>query len=203
MLYFTKPINLTTMKTRLMFVLVHLLLFPFWHYANNHPSSKFKLLYVFVSEVDSLNKDVLKLYENQTYEFLTFTKHKGKAKVKREKGEYRLKKGKLHLNRETKQEYKSHPNVFTWKPGEGLYKMSFLTKEVSETDLLYTESKDEKFWQASYIDTHFGEISNDPKKARKLIEKKPDYVITPTPVFEPKTEDLAYSNTNETVNLAF
>lgn len=152
------------MKTRLMFGLVYLLLFPFGHYANNHPSSKFKLLYVFVSEVDSLNKDVLKLYENQSYEFLSFNKQKGKVKVKREKGVYRLKRGKLHLRSETKLKYKSHANLFKWKPGEGLYKISFLNKNVTETDLLYTESKDEKFWQANYIDPHFGVINNDPKK---------------------------------------
>lgn len=143
---------------------------------NNPKSNAVKLKLVFIAEQDSLNKDILKLYDDNSYELLFFQKIRGKARVKREKGTYNLKKGKLALTRETKNEIKQHPYHFIYIENKGLYKKHFLASKRPSNVFLYTLNNDPKFWLSTYIDPYFGEITNDKKTSKKIIEKKPEYV---------------------------
>ncbi len=135
-----------------------------------------KLKYVFIKEVDSTDKDILKLYDDFTYEFLFFQKNKNKPKVKREKGTYSLKNDKLILDKETKAEIKEHPSHFTYIVNKGLTKAKRFGSSKKETELLYVLHNDEKFWMPTYHDPYFGDITNDKKVTKKIIEKKPEYV---------------------------
>jgi len=134
-----------------------------------------QLKFVFIAEVDSTNKDILKLYDDFTYEFLFFQKNKNKVKVKREKGTYSLKNDKLILDKETKAEIKEHPSRFTYIVNKGLTKAKRFGSSKKETELLYVLNNDEKFWMPTYNDPYFGEITNDKKATKKVIEKKLEY----------------------------
>lgn len=134
-----------------------------------------KLKYVFVNEVDSTTKDILKLYDDFTYEFLVFQKIKNKPKVKREKGTYTLKKNKLSLSKETKAKIKEHPFHFTYIVDKGLSKAKWFRNSKKENEILYVLNNDAKFWLVTYNDPYFGEITNDKKVTKKIIEKKPEY----------------------------
>jgi hypothetical protein len=135
-----------------------------------------QLKYVFVNEVDSTNKDILKLYDDFTYEFLFFQKTKNKPKVKREKGTYSLKKDKLVLDKETEAEVKQHSNHFVFIENKGLANFQMFNKTKKETEILYVLNNDAKYWQPIYHDPYFGDITNDKKASKKIIDKKPEYV---------------------------
>lgn len=134
-----------------------------------------QLKFVFTAETDSTNKDILKLYDDFTYEFLFFQKNKNKPKVKREKGTYTLRKNKLALNKETKAEIKEHPFHFTYIENKGLSKAQRFGSSKKEVELLYVSNNDPKFWLPIYNDPYFGDITNDKKVTKKIIEKKPEY----------------------------
>lgn len=135
-----------------------------------------QLKYVFIKETDSTNKDILKLYEDNTYEFLFFQKSKNKPKVKREKGTYSLKKDKLVLDKETKADLKEHPYHFVFIEDKGLAKSQWFSASKKETELLYELNNDSKYWLPTYHDPYFGDITNDKKIARKIIEKRQEYI---------------------------
>ena len=134
-----------------------------------------QLKYVFVNEVDSTNKDILKLYDDFTYEFLFFQKTKNKPKVKREKGTYSLKKDKLVLDKETEAEVKEHPNHFILIENKGLANFQRFDKPKKETEILYVLNNEAKYWQPIYHDPYFGDITNDKKASKKIIDKKLEY----------------------------
>ena len=134
-----------------------------------------QLKFVFTAEADSTNKDILKLYDDFTYEFLFFQKTKNKPKVKREKGTYTLKKNKLDLNKETKAELKDHPFHFIFIENKGLSKSKLFIGSKKENELIYVLNNDPKFWLPTYNDPSFGDITNDKKVTKKIIEKKPEY----------------------------
>ena len=134
------------------------------------------LKYIFVKETDTTHKDILKLYDDFTYEFLFFEKEKNKPKVKREKGTYSLKKDRLVLEKETKANLKEHPYHFVFVENKGLAKSQWFGKSKNETELLYAINTDAKYWLPTYNDTYFGDITNDRKLTKKIIEKKPEYL---------------------------
>lgn len=152
-----------------------------------------QLKFVFTAEVDSTNKDILKLYDDFTYEFLFFQKTKNKAKVKREKGTYTLKKNKLTLNKETKAELKEHPFHFTYIENKGLSKAQRFGGSKKQNELLYLLNNDSKFWFPTYHDPYFGDITNDKKVTKKIIEKKPEYfpVLTKAPKIDTIINNLS------------
>jgi hypothetical protein len=134
-----------------------------------------QLKYVFVNEVDSTNKDILKLYDDFTYEFLFFQKTKNKPKIKREKGTYSLKNDKLVLDKETEAEVKEHSYHFLYIENKGLANFQRFNKPKKEPELLYVLNNDAKYWQPIYHDPYFGDITNDKKANKKIIDKKPEY----------------------------
>jgi len=159
---------------------------PFSEHLKSINKNPAKLKYVFVNEVDSTNKDILKLYDDFTYEFLFFQKKRNKPKVKREKGTYSLKSNKLVLDKETKAELKEHPCHFVFIENKGLTKSQLFSISKKENELLYVLNNDAKFWLPSYNDPYFGDITNDKKITKKIIEKKPEYnpVLDRTPFIE-------------------
>ena len=181
------PLNINHMKTqKLISGLSFAILFCFNFSLVNARSLDFhiksfnkvpaKLKYVFVNEVDSINKDILKLYDDFTYEFLFFQKNKNKPIVKREKGTYSLKKDKLILDKETKAELKEHSDHFVFIENKGLTKSEWFNRSKKETELLYVLNNDAKYWLPTYHDPYFGDITNDKKASKKIIEKKSEYV---------------------------
>ena len=154
-----------------------------------------QLKFVFTAETDSTNKDILKLYDDFTYEFLFFQKNKNKPKVKREKGTYTLKKNKLTLNKETKAEIKEHPFHFKYIENKGLSKTQRFGSSKKEVELLYVLNNDSKFWLPTYHDPYFGDITNDKKVTKKIIEKKPEYL--PVLAKAPLIDTIMVNNLSE------
>jgi hypothetical protein len=171
---------------------------PFTTHLKSTNKTSVKLNYVFVKEVDSTNKDILKLYDDFTYEFLFFQKFKNKPKVKREKGTYSLKKGKLVLDKETKTELKEHPYHFLFIENKGLIKSKWFSKSKTETEFLYELNNDAKYWLPTYHDPYFGDITNDKKASKKIIEKKPEY--NPIATLPSYTTNTQYENIDESLN---
>lgn len=173
-----------------------------YNYCTFPNKNPVQLKFVFTSETDSTNKDILKLYDDFTYEFLFFEKTKNKPKVKREKGTYTLRKNKLSLNKETKAELKEHFFHFTYIENKGLSKSQRLGNSKKEVELLYVLNNDSKFWLPIYNDPYFGDITNDKKVTKKIIEKKPDYypISDKTPIIEIVREPQIIVN-DSSVNL--
>ncbi len=150
---------------------------------------------VFINETDSLNKFVLKLYDDQSYEFLKFIKNKKILNAKREQGEYNLKGKKLNLEPKSDKLPFEHPYNYYFVEDNGLFE-----NKKCEGDAILTLSNDEKFSQAFYTDPVFGKISNDRKLGNKLNDPKlnsknnsfsPPEIIAATP---PVKEENIVSN---------
>ena len=77
------------------------------------------LVHVFVLEHDSANKDILKLYDDKSYEFLFFQVVKNKPKVKREKGTYNWHTNKLKLVKKGDSKIKPHAYKFLFDSIKG------------------------------------------------------------------------------------
>ena len=154
-----------------------------------------QLKFVFTAEVDSINKDVLKLYDDLTYEFLFFQKTKNKPKVKREKGTYTLKNNKLSLNKETKAEIKEHSYHFKYIENKGLSKTKLFGSSKKENELLYVLTNDPKFWLVTYNDPYFGDITNDKKATKKIIEKRTEYnPVAAIPTYTAEAQKIKETN---------
>jgi len=138
-----------------------------------------KLTSVFTKETDVKNKEILKLYEDLSYEFLFFEFYNKKPRVKREKGTYILKKQKLVLKNSGKTQPKGHSERFIIKENEGLFACNRFGKINISEQPMYFANTDVKFWQATYKDSVFGEITNDRKATRKIIMAKPNYLPIP------------------------
>jgi hypothetical protein len=155
--------------------------------AGNHRTKPIiKLTSVFTKETDVKNKEILKIYDDLSYEFLFFEFYNKKPRVKREKGTYSLKKQKLTLKNSGKTQPKEHSERFIIKENEGLFACNRFGKIDRLSQSSYVDNKDKKFWQATYIDFVFGEITNDKKATKKIIEKKPEYnpVLDKTPIID-------------------
>lgn len=133
-----------------------------------------KLTFVFTKETDDKKKEILKLYEDLSYEFLFFEFYNKKPRVMREKGIYSLKKQKLILKNSGKTQPKEHSERFIFKQNEGLFACNRLGK--INTSSAYLDNKDKKYWEETYKDSVFGEITNDKKATRKIIAVKPVYI---------------------------
>lgn len=126
------------------------------------------LVHVFVLEHDSANKDILKLYDDKSYEFLFFQVVKNKPKVKREKGTYNWHTNKLKLVKKGDSKIKPHAYKFLFDSIKGQLIGRHWFNLKKETNY-YTISKEAKFWQNFYQDKVFGKITNDPLASRKII----------------------------------
>ena len=154
------------------------------------PKSVAKLNYVFTNYVNARNKEIIKLYDDFSYEFLFFEFHNKKPRVKREKGTYILKKQKLVLKNSSKTQPKEHSERFIIKENEGLFACNRFGKIDRSSQSSYIDNKDKKFWQATYKDSVFGEITNDRKATRKIVEVKPLYVpVINQPVVSSNEDD--------------
>ncbi len=148
------------------------------------PKSAAKLNFVFTNEVNERNKEIIKLYDDLSYEFLFFEFYNKKPRVKREKGAYSLKKQKLSLKNSSKIQPKEHSDRFIIKENEGLFACNRFGKISKSNQPSYLISMDKKYWQETYKDSVFGEIINDKKATRKIVEVKPTYVpVNNEPVF--------------------
>lgn len=159
------------------------------------------LKYVFTSQVDSTNKDVLKLYDDNTYEYLFFLVDKNKPKVKREKGTYRFNDNKLVLKMSSKKPVKDHPCRFLFIENKGLAKTQRLNFSKKEIQMLYVLTTDSVFWLPTYRDNVFGNITNDKKAVRKIIEDKPEYKLVASTPNNTVIDEVRENVINETVIL--
>lgn len=150
------------------------------------PKSVVKLNSVFTNEVNVRNKEMIKLYDDLSYEFLFFEFYNKKPRVKREKGTYSLKKQKLTLKNSGKTQPKEHPERFIIKENEGLFACNRFGKIDRSSQSSYLDNKDRKYWEETYKDSVFGEITNDRKATRKIVEVKP--------VYEPVAKEFIASN---------
>jgi hypothetical protein len=141
-----------------------------------------KLSQVFTSEAAPNDKQVLKLYDDNSYEFLHFVIEHKKPKVIREQGSYVLESNKLKLKSRNKKGVIDHPKHYFFLSEKGLFKSRAQAKKVNALPALAT-NKDSKYYEVFYIDSVFGKVSNDPKVFNKLadtkLKEKPKEIINP------------------------
>ncbi len=112
--------------------------------SNPKTKSVAKLNSVFTNEVNARNKEIVKLYDDLSYEFLFFEFYNKKARVKREKGTYSLKKQKLTLKNSSKTQPKEHSERFIIKENEGLFACNRFGKIDRSSQSSYIDNKDKK-----------------------------------------------------------
>lgn len=143
-----------------------------------------QLKQVFTTKVISGNKDILKLYDDNTYEFLFFQIKNKKPVVKRERGTYHWKKNKLSLAMKGKTMIKEHSTRFIYKEEKGLYKDRFFdVKKAQEPE--YAITADKKYWEPLYFDSVYGYITNDKKALKKIIQLKKEEPVKPAEAEQP------------------
>ena len=98
---------------------------------------------VFTKEINCKNKDVLKLYDNMSYEFLFFEFYNKKARIKREKGIYSLKHQKLVLKNKNRSQPKEHSTRFLIKD-QGLFARTRFGFIGNKENPIYNSNKDAK-----------------------------------------------------------
>jgi hypothetical protein len=170
-----------------------------------------KLSQVFTSEASPNDKQVLKLYDDNSYEFLHFVIVLKKPKVIREQGSYILESKKLKLKSRNKKGVIDHPKHYFFLSEKGLFKSRAHAKKVNAAPALAT-NKDSKYYEAFYIDSIFGKVSNDQKVFNKLADPKlkvkpkvvePVEIITSEPmeivepIVETKNEEVSESEINK------
>lgn len=134
-------------------------------------STKVNLKYVFEKEISLTEKYILKLYDNNTYEFLYFIIKNKKPKVIREKGIYRLIRNKLKLKSSNQKELIKHPKRYYYFSEKGLYKSKAkMRKGIFNTELY--QSSDKKYQEVFYVDSVFGIVSNNKNVYNKLAIPK-------------------------------
>lgn len=157
---------------------------------------------VFTSNVFAGNQDVLKLYDDNTYEFLFFQIKNKKPLIKRERGTYNWKKNKLKLSMKGKTMIKEHATHFVYMDEKGLYKPRlFRSQKVSSPE--YSVSTNKKFWEPVYFDSIYGHITNDKKAIKKMIEVKKEEPAKPASVYEVINEygEVGSTESNDAVPL--
>lgn len=154
-------------------------------------SSNVNLKYVFEKENSATDKYILKLYDNNTYEFLHFTIANKKPRVIREKGIYILIRNKLKLKSINQKKLIKHPKHYYYFAEKGLYKSrAKMKKGIFKTEL--QESSDKKYEQIFYEDSIFGVVSNNKNVSNKLADPKLKEKYKPTEIREKKSvEDVA------------
>ena len=129
---------------------------------------------VFINEKDTLNKTILRLYDNKSYEFLNFKKVKNRLTAKRELGNYVLEGAKLKLKAKNEKSSFEHPHQFYYSVGKGLFEKK---KEIASgsNPMLTMIVDDKKYRDPFYLDPIFGKISNNFKVFNKLND--PEWAI--------------------------
>jgi len=134
-------------------------------------STKVNLKYVFEKEISLTEKYVLKLYDNNTYEFLNFIIKNKKPKVICEKGIYKLIRNKLKLKSINQKELIKHPKHYYYFSDKGLYKSKAkMRKGIFNTELY--QCSDKKYQEVFYVDSVFGVVSNNKNVYNKLAIPK-------------------------------
>ena len=178
------------MKT---YKLSHLVILVFVLTANllsaSVPKPQVALKSVFINQVNSRSKEIIKLYDDKSYEFLFFDFYNKKARVKREKGTYRLKHEHLILKNLGKSQPKKHADRYVMKESTQLLPCSKLGRIIKSKKSSFTVDNDKKYWEPTYHDSVFGEISNDRKSSKKIIEPRPDYTPKLNPISEQPKAD--------------
>jgi hypothetical protein len=123
--------------------------------------------HVFISAKDSLSKHVLKLYRDQCYEYIVFTKNNARVSSKRETGKYFFSKEKLQLKPNNKKSAMKHAFRYGINDEGNLYGHSFLLKLRNKTELLIRDDV-QKYLDAQYNDPVFGTIQNDYYASNKV-----------------------------------
>lgn len=142
-----------------------------------------QLYKVFINETDVSNKLTLKLFDDNSYEFIKLIKVKNKLSCKREVGEYILKGNKLSLTSKSSKAPFEHLDTYFVDEEKGLFESKKALKHSGEP--LLSLSDDKKFNEEFYSDPVFGKVSNDKKVANKLADpkfnKKSETQVTNTP----------------------
>ena len=124
-------------------------------------------LKVVYSSNDGEKQTVLKLYADKEYELLVFAHKKNKAVEKRETGTYN-KYGNLIIIHPKSKNKSFNTRFLILKKGKSLRELSAaITKKSSNVLSIDTCSK---YFDASYIDSDFGEISNDRSLKKKIVD---------------------------------
>ncbi|MFY8184514.1 MAG: hypothetical protein ACOVLD_00475, partial [Bacteroidia bacterium] len=163
----------TLIRQPLPFAYIIITFFTFLSFSFNSLVAKnnAKLSQVFTTEVSASDKQVLKLYDDNSYEFLHFVIAYKKPKVIREQGSYSLESNKLKLKSRTKKGVIDHPKHYFFLSEKGLFKSKAQSKRVNAVPAL-ASNKDSKYYEVFYIDSVFGKVSNDPKVINKLADPK-------------------------------
>ena len=180
-------VGINTVKRFNLFCLTFLFLIATFGYANNSNTlltSKKNpvLLKVFSNEISVSNKIVLKLYDDNTYEYLHFQLKHSKPIAKSESGDYKFKGQKLLLSRKNKKNEATHPNKYCYVENIGLFEKK-QKKNSNDLKPELTINNEEKYNQLFYKDTVFGIVSNDKKIANKLNDVR--YLPKPEPAIIP------------------
>ena len=134
-------------------------------------STKVNLKYVFEKEISLTEKYILKLYDNNSYEFLYFIIKNKKPKVICEKGIYKLIRNKLKLKSINQKDLIKHPKRYYYFSEKGLYKTKAkMRKGIFNTELY--QSSDKKYQEVFYVDSVFGVVSNNKNVYNKLAIPK-------------------------------
>lgn len=147
---------------------------------NGKNKSEIHLLSTFYKEVNKENKTVLKLYDNNTYEYIQFIVKRKQPVAKRETGTYKWKNKKLVLRPRSGKKSKYHNGKFYYDETIGLQER----KNAESSEAILVLSNDERFKAPYYTDSIFGIVSNDAKVANKLR----DYKYLPKPEHHPIPE---------------
>lgn len=116
------------------------------------------LNYVFGKNTDDSSKIFLKLYDNQTYEYLKFYFHKNIKKQYRETGYYEQKGNRITLKNRAKIDLRVHPKIYRIK--EKRNKLHASIFNFSQPEKQFILMKDSIFWKERYQDSLFGMIEN-------------------------------------------
>ena len=173
-------------------------------------STKVNLKYVFEKEISLTEKYVLKLYDNNTYEFLNFIIKNKKPKVICEKGNYKLIRNKLKLKSINQKDLIKHPKRYYYFSEKGLYKTKAkMRKGIFNTEL--NQSSDKKYQEVFYVDSVFGIVSNNqnvynklaiPKlnKKNELIEIKEERLVEDVALIEEYKKKAFKENSKLSIN---
>ena len=135
----------TLIRQPLPFAYIIITFFTFLSFSFNSLVAKnnVKLSQVFTTEVSASDKQVLKLYDDNSYEFLHFVIAFKKPKVIREQGSYSLESNKLKLKSRTKKGVIDHPKHYFFLSEKGLFKSKAQSKRVNAVPAL-ASNKDSK-----------------------------------------------------------
>lgn len=125
---------------------------------------------IFVSNNKLKNPEVLKLYDNYTYEFLVYQRARKKSEMKRETGTYSLKNKTLNLVRDGKPKVYSprYKNSYYFSP-EGTLYANLWDKFFNKKEALLFATNDDKYHLPFYIDPDAQTIVTNKESVSKIV----------------------------------